>query len=373
MASVAAARPVISSCLFLFLFLLFVAESGVFAARPARRSRRMNAIDRCWRGNRNWAASRQRLAACSVGFAGKMWGNAGKDVTFYRVTNPGDDPVNPQPGTLRHGASLVKGKVWITFAMDMSFTTIDGRGADVQIAHGSGFLLYQVNDVIIHGLSFHDLQPQGPGPVISQRGEVMEMGSSDGDAIRLVGSSKVWVDHNTLYSCHDGLLDVTRGSSWVTISNNWFKNHDKVMLLGHDDGHLEDREMKVTVVYNRFGPRVNQRMPRVRHGYAHIVNNFYQGWGDYAIGGSMSPTIRSEANLFVAPRAGNKQGGKWEVLELAVGGDGFINGAFFVQTGTRGRGPGYDSQQRFPVSGVKVVRSLTRHAGALRCSEQSRC
>ena len=135
----------------------------------------------------------------------------------------------------------------------------------------------------------------------------METSNSDGDAIRLVGSNKVWIDHNTLYSCQDGLLDVTRGSSWVTVSNNWFRDHDKVMLLGHDDGNVEDKKMRVTVVYNRFGPRANQRMPRVRHGYAHIVNNFYQSWGDYAIGGSMNPGIRSEANLFVAPRAGNKQ------------------------------------------------------------------
>ncbi|XP_078427376.1 pectin lyase-like superfamily protein [Wolffia australiana] len=322
-----------------------------------------------------------------------MWANAGDDVTWYRVTDPGDDPVNPRTGTLRYGASLLrKNKVWITFQRDMviklhmplllkSFTTIDGRGATVHIAYGAGFLLYQVSDVIIHGLHFHDLQAHGPGSVIDSKGKLMAMGGSDGDAIRLVSSAKVWIDHNTLYRCHDGLLDVTRGSSWVTVSNNWFSDHNKVMLLGHDDGFVEDKRMKVTVVFNRFGPRANQRMPRVRHGYAHIVNNLYQSWGDYAIGGSMSPSIRSEANLFVAPMSGNKQitwregqgGGQGNSWNWASVGDRFMNGAFFVQTGTPRNAPGYNSQQNFPICRVNAVRALTRQAGALRCSERSRC
>jgi pectate lyase len=60
----------------------------------------------------------------------------------------------------------------------------------------------------------------------------------------------------------DGLLDVTRGSTAVTISNNWFRDHDKVMLLGHDDGYVRDRNMRVTLAFNRFGPNCKQRMPR---------------------------------------------------------------------------------------------------------------
>ena len=93
-------------------------------------------------------------------------------------------------------------------------------------------------------------------------GKVIQVGQVDGDAIRLVSASNVWIDHNTLYDCQDGLLDVTRGSTNVTISNNWFRNQDKVMLLGHDDGYDRDKNMKVTVVYNHFGPNCNQRMPR---------------------------------------------------------------------------------------------------------------
>jgi len=93
-------------------------------------------------------------------------------------------------------------------------------------------------------------------------GKVIPLGHVDGDAIRLVTASKIWIDHNTFYNCQDGLIDVTRGSTDVTISNNWFRNQDKVMLLGHDDGYVRDQNMKVTVIYNHFGPNCNQRMPR---------------------------------------------------------------------------------------------------------------
>jgi len=40
---------------------------------------------------------------------------------------------------------------------------------------------------------------------------------------------------------------------------------------------------------------------RVRFGYAHVVNNKYDAWKMYAIGGSSNPTILSEANYYVAP------------------------------------------------------------------------
>ncbi|KAG0460824.1 hypothetical protein HPP92_021121 [Vanilla planifolia] len=258
----------------------------------------MNVIDRCWRRNRLWASRRQRLASCSAGFAGKMRNNIGPGLRWYVVTNPGDDPAQPRPGTLRYGATMIPGKVWITFAHDMqitlrsplpikSYTTLDGRGAVVHIARGAGLLLNNVHDVIIHGLHFYGNRAATAG--------------TDGDAIRLVGSRKVWIDHNTLYAGEDGLVDVTRGSTDITVSNNWFHDHNKVMLLGHDDGFLEDRNMRVTVVFNRFGPNCSQRMPRIRHGYAHVANNLYDGWVKYAIGGSMNPKVKSEANLFIAP------------------------------------------------------------------------
>ena len=45
--------------------------------------------------------------------------------------------------------------------------------------------------------------------VMDPNRKVMPLGQVFGDAIRLIMASKVWIDHNTLYDCQDGLLDVT--------------------------------------------------------------------------------------------------------------------------------------------------------------------
>ncbi|GLJ17508.1 hypothetical protein SUGI_0304520 [Cryptomeria japonica] len=99
----------------------------------------------------------------------------------------------------------------------------------------------------------------------------------------------------------DGLIDAIRGSTAITISNNFFTHHDKVMLLGHSDAYSEDVKMQVTVTFNHFGKGLVQRMPRCRHGYFHVVNNDYTHWEMYAIGRSANPTINSQGNRFLAP------------------------------------------------------------------------
>ncbi|KAK1304993.1 putative pectate lyase 2 [Acorus calamus] len=383
----------LSRKLALSLVILFIFFNAGLAQKRRRNGRsQLNVIDQCWRRNPYWASNRQQLASCSVGFAGKMSNNMGRGVRHYVVTDPSDDPLNPRRGTLRYGTSMLRGKVWITFEKDMqislkqplligSFTTIDGRGADVHIAYGACLLLKGVNNVIIHGLQIHHCRSQPAGQVMGPGRKIVDFGGLDGDAIRLVGSSKIWIDHNTLYQSEDGLLDVTRKSTGVTISNNWFRDHDKVMLLGHDDSFVQDRNMRVTIVFNRFGPNCNQRMPRVRHGYAHVANNLYDGWGNYAIGGSMNPSIKSEANFFIAPQTNKKEvtwrlddgdsktQSRWKSVS-----DVFMNGAFFKQTGSGGgEGPAYNREQRFRVTGARAVRALTRSSGALRCSSRNRC
>lgn len=74
-----------------------------------------------------------------------------------------------------------------------------------------------------------------------------------------------------------------------------------MILLGADDKHDQDKNMKVTVAYNKFSEGCDQRMPRCRHGFFQVVNNDYNRWGTYAIGGSAAPTILSHGNRFLAP------------------------------------------------------------------------
>lgn len=339
----------------------------------------LNVIDNCWRKDSNWADNREILADCAIGYGSRATG--GKGGKIYRVTSPLDDPVNPKPHTLRYAVTR-PGPLWIIFAKDMkimlkmpllmtSHKTIDGRGANVHISDGPCIYLYNVSNIIIHGLTIHHCKPSQFGYVNWYGSLVESMAGSDGDSISVLASRDIWIDHNTLYSSADGLIDVTLASTAITISNNRFSYHDKVMLLGHDDSYSADKAMKVTVAFNHFGPGCGQRMPRVRFGYAHVVNNDYEPWGIYAIGGSMKPAIRSEGNRFVAPNDSFK---KQVTRSNTIGrtrsvNDEFLNGAYFIQYATNGDNvnPLYSRRERFRAVSGKSVASITKDAGNLGC------
>ncbi|XP_019168919.1 PREDICTED: putative pectate lyase 2 [Ipomoea nil] len=351
----------------------------------------MNMIDSCWRSNPHWASNRHALADCAIGFGSEAAG--GKNGKIYVVTDPSDDdPINPKPGTIRYGAIQTE-PLWMVFEKDMvitlenelmvnSYKTIDGRGAKVEIANGPCVTIENVTNVIVHGISIHDCKPGKRGMVRSSPDHVGERIGSDGDAISVLASSHVWVDHCFLARCADGLVDVIHASTAITISNNYFTQHDKVMLLGHRDSYTADRVMKVTVVFNHFGRDLVQRMPRVRHGYAHVANNYYDQWLQYAIGGSAGPTILSEGNYFVASDdvpADDKEvtkresNGGWKTWRWRSTKDVFLNGAYFVPSGYGSCSPSYATSQLFVAAQGSLVPSLTSHAGPLQCVVGEKC
>lgn len=196
----------------------------------------MNVIDSCWRGKANWATNRQALANCAKGFGKDALG--GKNGRIYTVTSASDDPVNPKSGTLRYGVIQTE-PLWIVFANDMvitlknelimnSYKTIDGRGTNVEIAYGPCITIQGVSNVIIHGIGIHDCKPGKSGMVRSSTTHVGRRQGSDGDAISVFASSNIWIDHCFLARSSDGLIDVIHASTAITISNNFFSQHDKV-------------------------------------------------------------------------------------------------------------------------------------------------
>ncbi|KAK9092027.1 hypothetical protein Syun_026938 [Stephania yunnanensis] len=141
-----------------------ISSYGETSSKSSKRV--VNEIDGCWRSNPNWASQRKALADCAIGFGSGTLG--GKFGAIYVVTNPSDNPTDPQPGTLRYGAIQTK-PLWIVFAKDMairlknelimnSYKTIDGRGAKVEIAYGPCITIQGVSHVIIHGISIHDFR-----------------------------------------------------------------------------------------------------------------------------------------------------------------------------------------------------------------------
>ncbi|MCO5546904.1 hypothetical protein L7F22_000342 [Adiantum nelumboides] len=216
---------------------------------------------------------------------------------------------------------------------------------------------------------------------MSSTDHVGQRDGSDGDAINMFGASHIWIDHNYFAECPDGLVDAIHGSTAITISNNLFTNQDKVMLLGHSDSYSEDKNMRVTIVYNHFGTGLIQRMPRCRFGYFHVANNRYTKWGMYAIGASANPTIKSEGNYFLAPDderfkqvvklegARETSSSNWKST-----GDLFLNGAYFGEDGTSSYNPSYPyKQENFDALPASFVPSLTADVGPLNCGTYSRC
>lgn len=200
-----------------------------------------------------------------------------------------------------------------------SNTSIIGLGDDAKIIGGS-FIMSGVENIIIRNIEFEaprDFFPQWD-PTDGDYGEW----NSEYDNVTITnGTHHVWIDHNTFsdgeyhdkefgkifgrtYQQHDGLLDVTNGSDYVTISYNILKDHDKVSLIGSSDSRTSDRgHLKVTLHHNYY-QNLTQRLPRVRYGQVHVYNNYYEFSEDssyefdYALGVGIESKIYAENNYF---------------------------------------------------------------------------
>ena len=196
-----------------------------------------NPTDDCWRCDPNWASNPQKYASCAFGFGRNAIG--GKNGKIYVVTSPRDDnPANPAYGTLRWGVTRLE-PLWIIFKTSMtirlknelmitSYKTIDGRGVTVHITGGAGLTLQYVSHIIIANIAIHDISPTGPATIMSSANHVGSRGRADGDCISIFTSTDVWIDHCYLARAADGLVDAIRGSTRITISNNYLTQHDKV-------------------------------------------------------------------------------------------------------------------------------------------------
>lgn len=80
---------------------------------------------------------------------------------------------------------------------------------------------------------------------------------------------------------YDGLLDITHGCDWITVSNSYLHDHYKGSLVGHSDNNSGEDKGHLTVTYhgNRF-ENMNSRAPSFRFGTGHIYNNYYKSVND---------------------------------------------------------------------------------------------
>ncbi len=144
--------------------------------------------------------------------------------------------------------------------------------------------------------------------------------NAEPDGMTLDDTSRVWVDHceftdgpdfdgvnpdKAKYKMYDGLLDIKNGADYITLSYNKFDNHNKAMLIGATDS--VEPGYNITFVHNLIA-YVQQRMPRVRNGQVHVLNNYYVGpqktdytqeyYFSYTIGLGFNSKVYSERNCF---------------------------------------------------------------------------
>ncbi|TKY52846.1 pectate lyase 4 [Spatholobus suberectus] len=225
------------------------------------------------------------LAAQAEGFG--RFAVGGLHGPLCHVTSLADDG----PGSLRD-ACRRKEPLWIVFEVSgtihlssylsvSSHKTIDGRGQRIKLS-GKGLRLKECEHVIICNLEFE-----------GGRGH-------DVDAIQIKPNSKhIWIDRCTLSDFDDGLIDITRESTDITISRCHFSQHDKTMLIGADPSHVGDRCMRVTI-HHCFFNGTRQRHPRVRFAKVHMYNNYIRNWGIYAVCASVESQIFSQHNIYEA-------------------------------------------------------------------------
>eukprot|EP00727_Mastigamoeba_balamuthi_P013693 m51a1_g8947 hypothetical protein (470) ;mRNA; f:993803-995327 len=191
-----------------------------------------------------------------------------------------------------------------------SDTSIIGLNSDARIVEGS-LRLKGVRNVVVRNVAV-----EAPHDWAAQR-------AADGgwsalyDAVSVENSTRVWLDHLTLADgpgaradLLDGLVDITRGSDYVTVSRCVLGPHDRASLVGHSDGAAasDAGALRVTFYANLWSATL-RRSPLVRYGRVHLLGNRYAlgaapaaGFA-YGVGLGYRCSVLSEGNAWEAPAA----------------------------------------------------------------------
>ena len=168
--------------------------------------------------------------------------------------------------------------------------TILGVGSSSGLT-GCGLNISDVSNVIVRNM----------------RISFVQAGNGNGDAIHIDHGTRIWIDHNELFSnttsgtdFYDGLLDCTHACDFVTVSWNYLHDHIKCSLVGHSDSNASEDtgHLRMTYHHNRFS-NCSGRNPRVRFGNpVHVFNNYYVNIGDYGIASTENAGVLVENNYF---------------------------------------------------------------------------
>ncbi|SMC66398.1 pectate lyase family protein [Kibdelosporangium aridum] len=231
-------------------------------------------------------------AVNSLGQNGTTGGAAGATVTATTTTQFLDYIARPEPlvvqvrGTITLPTGTTDGMHNVA-----SDKTIIGLGSDARLVGGGLNIGLPVNDKITAP------PPNAVHNVIIRN---LSLSAATDDLINVqMFSHHIWIDHNDFSNGDDGAVDIKRGSDFITVSWNRFHDHDKTLLLGHDDdnGVQDIGRLRVTYHHNYFDGS-DQRNPRVRFGEpVHVYNNYYRD-NSYGVAVAMNAGVVLEGNYF---------------------------------------------------------------------------
>ncbi|MCD7445428.1 pectate lyase [Streptomyces lincolnensis] len=257
----------------------------------------------------------------SLGQNGTYGGRGGKTVTVKTLADLEKYATAAEPYVIVVAATIAMNPVGKEIKVQ-SDKTIVGAGTSGHIVGGGFFLGSGVHNVIIRNLTIRDAY-QG----------VWNDKDHDFDAIQMDGAHHVWIDHNDLRNMADGLIDVRKDTTNVTVSWNKLGNDNKAFGIGWTDNVVTD----ITIHHNWIR-ETEQRNPSTDNAaHAHLYNNLLEdvagttiksSYGNYARGktrmllensyfqGMNNPVIKDgtaslvqKGNTFVSTTGRNESGG----------------------------------------------------------------
>ena len=166
---------------------------------------------------------------------------------------------------------------------------IELTGDNTENYRKSGILRVAKENIIIRNITF-----VGPGSI--------DVGGND--LLSFNGAKHCWVDHCSFSDGMDGNFDITQSSDFNTVSWCTFSYtersymHQNTNLIGYSDREPTGF-LNTTFAFNWWGQGCVQRMPMIRVGKIHMLNNYFSSTtATNCINPRMNSEVLIEGNYF---------------------------------------------------------------------------
>ena len=176
---------------------------------------------------------------------------------------------------------------------DTGVKAMSDQGGGGELSNAGLFSLSACENIIIRNLALI-----GPGPIDVGGADLLTLSN---------GTKHVWVDHCSFTDGMDGNFDINSRSDLITVSWCTFQYTDKAYdhkasnLIGSSERPDQGVDnLNITFAYCIWGTGCEVRMPVVRFGKVHLLNNLYDCAGNYApaINARIQSEVLIEGNYF---------------------------------------------------------------------------